>query len=199
MQSREKGRESVCVSVCVHAFACTCVCVFVRTTVELAQDKATVNQQSSSFFLLLFSYIYFFLQKYVLRGQVVGKYKSKKTHQKEDFWISLKHHFIWMVFFWRGFHSVLVCMCISELWCVHFRAVVCAFYSCGMFISELWYVHFRAIVCVFQSFVVFSFLCSNKPQCNDVHPYIVFIPVSISNFLYVMTWTLYCSMIIIHF
>ena len=95
---------------------------------------------------------------------------------------------------------MLVCMCISErgvciseLLCVHFTAVVCSFQNCGMCISEL------LCVCAFQSFVVFSFLCSNKPQCNDVHPYIVFIPVSISNFLYLMTWTLYCIMIIIHF
>ncbi|KAK7113317.1 N-acetylneuraminate (7)9-O-acetyltransferase-like isoform X2 [Littorina saxatilis] len=27
------------------------------------------------------------------------------------------------------------------------------------------------------SYVLFSFLCTNKPQCNDVHSYIVFIPV----------------------
>ena len=76
MQSREKGRESVCVSVCVHAFACTCVCVFVRTTVELAQDKATVNQQSSSFFLLLFSYIFFFFTEICLKR--TGSWKIQK-------------------------------------------------------------------------------------------------------------------------
>ena len=35
---------------------------------------------------------------------------------------------------------------------------------------------------MFQSYVTFTLLCRNKPECNDVHSYIVFIPVSMSKY-----------------
>lgn len=37
----------------------------------------------------------------------------------------------------------------------------------------------------FQSYTTFTFLCRNKPECNSVHSYIVFLPVSI---VYMRTW-----------
>ena len=38
------------------------------------------------------------------------------------------------------------------------------------------------VITLFQSYVTFTLLCRNKPECNDVHSYIVFIPVSMSKY-----------------
>jgi len=36
---------------------------------------------------------------------------------------------------------------------------------------------------IFQSYAIFTFVCKNKYQCNEIHSYLVVVPVSIYIFM----------------